>query len=160
MKHLHIGLLLASATFALPLHNVTAAPQSAVASTPRLNERGELTITLMNWSKLEMQVSSITATLGITKDDLCKWNLAKPVSVAATQEETIVIAGADKVSTCLRTKKLDGPFYSLQFSAITPDLEKTELPTDDTVLTIDAEVTHRDRMMKSASSWSLTNSAR
>lgn len=160
MKHLHTGLLLASLAVSLTTSQVNAAGQSAVESTPRLNERGELTITLFNWSKLEMQVSSITATLGTTKDDICKWSLAKPVSIAATQEATIVIAGAEKLSACLRIKKLDGPVYSLQFSALTPEVEKAEPTTADTVLTIDADVIHRDAVMKSASTWLLAASVK
>jgi len=161
MKHLRTGLLLTSAAFALPVYNANAEPPSAVQSTPLLNERGELTIKLMNWSKLEMEVSGISASLGISNDDTCKWSLVKPVRIAATQEETIVVADAARVTKCLRTRKVDVPFYSLQFSSLTPDADKTESKTEpvDMVLTVAIDITHRDRVLKNSSAWLLAQSA-
>jgi hypothetical protein len=129
---------------------------SSLQSTPTWNERGELVVTLTNWSKLTMLVDNVTATLSDDSGKPCQWTHKKNLKVGPTQKQTVVIADKDAVRACLRERKSfeNVAPASLRFSSTPTDAEPVAVPGA-SMVTINAEVTRGKRSLRATSAWSL-----
>ena len=151
MKRFYFGLILACLTSVSQ-----AADVSGLQSTPQLNERGELTVTLMNWSKLELVATNITATLADDSGKPCKWTLATATTVPPTQNQTVVLADSAAVKSCLREHKslATAEISMLRFAALAPKAKRT---ASTSTITIETDIVHGNRTMRGSSAWSLAH---
>ena len=69
--------------------------------TPRWGERGELTVTLVNYSKLAIETRALSVQFGAADERACRWRESGAITLGPVETKVLTVASARGVARCL-----------------------------------------------------------
>jgi hypothetical protein len=148
---------------ALATAGARPAEASGAQAVPAWSAEGDLTVTISNFTKLDMRVQSLTVTLAGGSTKACEWRIATPTEVGPTGTYVAKVVGAAEAAACLpvRLRPARGKAPAVRFEVRRPGVgEGAAKAPQGPRLTIDLGVANGDRTVHVTSIFSLVEKAR